>query len=76
MLKILKEKVNDDWKVAGRKRLATLTDVSNIVFKKTKNKPGLGIPKNEVSEKITEKLRAGVDVNNYSPCRNTIDRFA
>ena len=50
--------------MAGRKRLVALSDISNIIFKKAKNNPSLGVPKKEVSNTTIEKLKSGADINN------------
>ena len=36
-----KKALEDDWGVMGRKRLAALNDVTNVVFKKAKSNPRL-----------------------------------
>ena len=51
-----KPKVDDEWCARGRKKLAALKDVTNVVFNKAKTNPGLGVPEDEISGITTDEM--------------------
>ena len=74
LLSKLEADIDNDWNIRGRKRLAALNDVTNVVFKKAKSNPGCGVAETEVTKIITEKMNNNVDVNNYVPSDRTLTR--
>ena len=53
--------VDNAWSVVGRKKLAGLKDITNAVFEKAKNNPGLDLPEDEILDIITDHIAKKVD---------------
>ena len=69
------DKLEEDWNTKGRKRLACLNDIINIIFKKAKSNPGMGVPEKDISDVIGQKINEKVDNNNYIASDRTITRY-
>ena len=65
---------DNEWHVMGRKKLSVLKDVNNVIFKKAKNNPCLGVPEDEISDVITDEIGKKVREINCNPSKRTIDR--
>jgi len=70
-----KNMINNAWSVVGRKKLAGLKDVTNVIFEKAKNNPGLGVPEDEISNIIIKQMAKKAGNVNYSPSKRTMNRY-
>ena len=48
----LNDIIDSAWNIVGRKKLVRLKDVTNAIFAKAKNNPGLSVPEDEISNII------------------------
>ena len=69
-----KEIAYNEWHVVDRKKLAVLKDMTNVVFKKAKNNPVLGVPEDETSDVIADQMVKKAREINYSASKRTMDR--
>ena len=74
LINLPRHRVPIKWNSKGRKRAVDIKECTEVVFKKAKSNPGLGVPENEVSDIITEKMKDTSELNYYSPSRWTLSR--
>jgi len=70
-----RNKIEQDWNLSGRKRLAALSNVTNLIYEKAKSNPGLEIPETEIEKIIRNEMSEKSNVNNYTPSPRTMKRY-
>ena len=67
--------IHSTWNVGDRKKLVWLKDVTNIIFTKAKNNPGLGVPQHKISNIIIDEIAKKTHSINYSSSKRTINLY-